>query len=55
MNNDKNNIVNSEENIEKEVWNTPVITELNIESGTKNNVSGPSLNDGGNSFDDYNS
>ena len=40
---------------EKLAWSTPILTELNIQSETKFNIMGPSISDGGDSFNDYTS
>ena len=39
----------------KKVWESPRIMDLDINQSTQNANSGPSVNDGGPSFSDYNS
>lgn len=39
----------------KEVWNTPTVIDLDVDAGTMGATSGPSVNDGGPGFSDYNS
>ncbi len=49
------NKANQDSKTEKKVWQLPELIELDINESTLNLTKGPSVNDGGDGFTDYNS
>jgi hypothetical protein len=47
--------VGQDETSAKMVWQLPELVDLDINEATQNQGAGPSVNDGGNAFVDYNS